>query len=315
MAMNPMQRRARNSFLTGMLVTLVVMALVVVLLLYKINQLNEDKEKLIALQQSVYVAAEDIKSGEEVTVDLLKTEIVQTSMDLTDVVTINDFSEFDDEGNEFILEYISKINIPAGTIVTRDMLSEAGDELTSDQRIQEYNMIVLPSQLRNGQFVDIRFKIANGNDYIVLSKKKVLQCTSDTIWLKMSEDEILLLGNAIVDAYQSPGSKLYATTYIEAGLQQAAIQTYVASNNVFNQIDRNPNIVQEAKNALWARYNDQAQVEQRTNHIEPSISYNSGSVQSGIQTEVSTMKSAREAFVQALEGTGEVGVDAMTPIQ
>lgn len=28
MAMNPMQRRARNSFLTGMLVTLVVMAVV-----------------------------------------------------------------------------------------------------------------------------------------------------------------------------------------------------------------------------------------------------------------------------------------------
>lgn len=315
MAMNPMQRRARNSFLTGMLVTLVVMAIVVVLLLSKINQLNEDKEKLIALQQQIYVAADDIKSGEEVTMDLLIQETVQTSMDTSNVLTINDFTQYDDEGNEFILEYISKLDIPAGTIITKDMVSETDDQLTSDQRIQEYNMIVLPSQLRNGQFIDIRFKLANGNDYIVLSKKKVIQCTSDTIWIKLAEDEILTLGNAIVEAYQSPGSKLYATTYIEAGLQDAAVQTYVVGTNVYSLIQNDPNVVEQAKAALWARYNDQAQVEQRTNHIEPSISYNSGSVQSGTQSEISAMKSAREAFVAELEGTGEVGIDTSVPLK
>lgn len=315
MAINPMQRRARNSFLTGMLVTLVVMAIVVALLLLKINQLNEDKEKLIALQQQIYVAAEDIKSGEEVTMELLIQETVQTSMDTSNVLTVDDFTEYDEEGNEFILEYISKLDIPAGTIITKDMVSETDDQLTSDQRIQEYNMIVLPSQLRNGQFVDIRFKLANGNDYIVLSKKKVIQCTADTIWIKLAEDEILTLGNAIVEAYQSPGSKLYATTYIEAGLQDAAVQTYVVGTNVYSLIQNDPNVIEQAKAALWARYNDQAQVEQRTNHIEPNISYNSGSVQSGTQSEISAMKSAREAFVAELEGTGEVGVDTSTPLK
>ena len=315
MAMNPMQRRARNSFLTGMLVTLVVMAIVVVLLLSKINQLNEDKEKLIALQQQIYVAAEDIKSGEEVTVDLLIQETVQTSMDTSNVLTVNDFAEYDEEGNEYILEYISKLDIPAGTIITKDMVSETDNQLTADQRIQEYNMIVLPSQLRNGQFIDIRFKLANGNDYIVLSKKKVIQCTSDTIWIKLAEDEILTLGNAIVEAYQAPGSKLYATTYIEAGLQDAAVQTYVVGPNVYSLIQNDPNVLEQAKSALWARYNDQAQVEQRTNHIEPSISYNTGSVQSGTQSEVTAMKSAREAFVEELEGTGEVGIDTSVPLK
>ena len=315
MAMNPMQRRARNSFLTGMLVTLVVMAIVVVLLLSKINQLNEDKEKLIALQQQIYVAAEDIKSGEEVTVDLLIQETVQTSMDTSNVLTVNDFAEYDEEGNEYILDYISKLDIPAGTIITKDMVSETDNQLTADQRIQEYNMIVLPSQLRNGQFIDIRFKLANGNDYIVLSKKKVIQCTSDTIWIKLAEDEILTLGNAIVEAYQAPGSKLYATTYIEAGLQDAAVQTYVVGPNVYSLIQNDPNVLEQAKSALWARYNDQAQVEQRTNHIEPSISYNTGSVQSGTQSEVTAMKSAREAFVEELEGTGEVGIDTSVPLK
>ena len=67
MALNPMQRRARNAFLTGMLITLVIMALVVILLFYKINALNEDKEKLLALQKSVYVASKTIRSGDNIT--------------------------------------------------------------------------------------------------------------------------------------------------------------------------------------------------------------------------------------------------------
>lgn len=315
MAMNPMQRKARNSFLTGMLVTLVVMAIVVVLLLSKINQLNEDKEKLIALQQQIYVAAEDIKSGEEVTMELLIQETVQTSMDTSNVLTVDDFTQYDEEGTEIILEYISKLDIPAGTIITKDMVSETDDQLTSDQRIQEFNMIALPSQLRNGQFIDVRFKLPNGNDYIVLSKKKVLQCTSDMIWLKLTEDEILTLGNAIVESYQSPGSKLYATTYIEAGLQDAASQTYLVSANIYSLIQNDPNVIEQAKAALWARYNDQTQVDQRTNYIESSITYNTGAVQSGNQSEISAMKSAREAFVAELEGTGEVGVDTTTPLK
>ena len=104
MAMNPMQRRARNSFLTGMLVTLVVMAVVVIALLYKINQLNEDMENLVALQTEVYVAAQDIKSGEEVTEDLLKKETVRTTVPADSILTLNDFVEYDEEEEVYVVE-------------------------------------------------------------------------------------------------------------------------------------------------------------------------------------------------------------------
>lgn len=172
MAMNPMQRRARNSFLTGMLVTLVVMAVVVIALLYKINKLNEDMENLLAKQQDIYVAAEDIPSGGEITEDLLKKETVRTTVPKDSIFTSADFLEVDDDGNEFALEYVSKVELPAGTIITKDMVAEAGDETTDDQRVQEYNMIMLPSELRNGQYIDIRYKLPNGADFIVASKKK-----------------------------------------------------------------------------------------------------------------------------------------------
>ena len=193
MAMNPMQRRARNSFLTGMLVTLVVMAVVVIVLLYKINQLNEDMENLIKLQSTVAVVSKDIKSGEDVTEDLLKKETVQTTIQKDKIFTSTDFIELDDEGNELVLEYISKVDLPKGTIITKDMVAEKGEQTTADQRIQEYNMITLPSQLKNGQYIDIRYKLPSGADYIVASKKKVLQCTADTIWLKVDEAELLTI--------------------------------------------------------------------------------------------------------------------------
>ncbi|MBR3697476.1 MAG: hypothetical protein IKM97_04370 [Clostridia bacterium] len=308
MAMNPMQRRARNSFLTGMLVTLVVMAIVVVLLLSKINQLNEDKEKLIALQKKYFVAAEDISSGDEITQDSIIEKVVQTEVIKEENLTTSDFYEVDENGNEFLLEYISKINLPAGTIITKDMVTEVGNELTSDQRIQEYNMIVLPSQLVNGNYIDIRFSLPSGADFIVLAKKKVLQCTKDTIWLKLSEEEILTLNNVIVEAYQAVGSKLYANVYVEAGLQESAIPTYPPNQAVMNLIERDPNIIGEARNALYYRYNSQGQADSRINQIDSAVIINTGAIQSGIQEEINNLKSAREEFVSQLEGTKEVGI-------
>ena len=76
MAVNPMQRRARNSFLICFLVALIIMALVVLLLLYKIKNLKEEKEALESKQRTVLVATADLKSGEEVTMDSFKTEVV-----------------------------------------------------------------------------------------------------------------------------------------------------------------------------------------------------------------------------------------------
>lgn len=309
MAMNPMQRRARNAFLTGMLVTLVVMAVVVIALLYRINQLNEDKEKLIALQKTVSVLAQDVKSGAEITEDLLSPETVQTTVPEDRMLTSADFYETDDEGNEFALQYISKVDLPQGTIITKDMVEEIGDETSDDQRIQEYSMITLPSQLKNGDYIDIRLQLPNGANYIVASKKKVLQCNSDTIWLKVSESEILTIGCAILESYQINGSKLYANMYSEAGMQAVASQTYTPNNDTWDLINRNPNISQEEKNELTTKYNNEDQGNGRVK-IDSSILIDASAVDTGVQSEATAIKAAREAFVAELEGTGEVGTPA-----
>ncbi len=322
MAVNPMQRRARNSFLIGFLVALIIMALVVLLLLYKIKNLNEAKEALESKQRTVLVATADLKSGEEVTMDSFKTEVVQTTMDTTQIIEEDDFKFKDDKTGDTIEKYsedgtqlqkklVMKVGVPANSIVTKDMVAEVDGQATDDQRIQEYNMIILPSELRNGDYVDIRVRFPKGQDYIVVAKKKIEQCTADTIWVKLTEEEILSLGNAIVESYTAEGTKLYATTYTEPGLQNAATPTYAVSEDVLKLINTDPNIRETARTALWSRYNEQKQNEQRVGQIDAVLSaYEDGrasSVESGIEEEITNLKTARESFVEELDGSGEVG--------
>ena len=314
MATNPMQRRARNSFLIGFLLALIIMAVVVMLLLYKIQNMRDDYNKLTALQQKVYVASDYIQSGTEVTIDSFAQETVQTSISSEEFITADDFVEYDEKtGTEYQKTILVRTDVPAGSIITKDMLEEVDDQTTNDQRLQEYNMIILPTLLKNGDYIDIRLQLPEGEDYIVVSKKKVVHATTDTIWLKMTEDEILTLGNAIVEAYTIVGSKLYATTYTAAGLQNAATPTYPVSSAVLALINSDPNVLQEARDGLWKRYSDQEQVEQRNNHINSALSayYDDmkESVEEGLEAEIEKIQEARQTYVESLEGTGLIGTD------
>ena len=314
MATNPMQRRARNSFLVGFLLALIIMALVVMLLMYKIKNLNDEKTALLKLQQKVYVASDYIQSGAEVTMDSFKYETVQTTLSDEEFITDDDFVTVDEESGEEITKTIlARTDIPAGSIITKEMLEEVDDKTTDDQRLQEYNMIILPTLLQNGDYIDIRLQLPEGEDYVVVAKKKVVYTTTDTVWIKLTEDERLTLGNAIVEAYTILGSKLYATTYTAAGLQEAATPTYPVSSAVLALINTDPNVLESAKQGLWQRYQDQEQVEQRNNHINAALSsyYETmkESVETALETEIEKTQEARAAYVESLEGTGLVGTD------
>lgn len=317
MAMNPMQRRARNSFLVGFLVALIIMAIVVVILLYKIKTVTAEKDALVALQSNVLVAKDKIKSGATVTMDDFTTATVITTVPADQILSSSDFDwtdsdgnvidKIDEQNNPVLKQLMMKIEVPSGTIVTKNMVEEIDDRTTDSQRIQEYNMILLPSQLVNGDFIDIRLSMPTGQDYIVLSKKCVLGTNATSLWLKLTEDELLTLNNAIVEAYTIPGSKLYAIPYTEAGLQAEAIPTYTVSQAVLDLIKSDKNVTEDAWAALAARYIP----EFRTKYFETALDENRANqpalVNAGNATEAQSIRSARQTFVEALEGTEEIG--------
>ena len=155
---------------------------------------------------------------------------------------------------------IAKIDMNVKTVLTLDMLS-VGSLITDDVRKQEYNSIVLPIDLMTGDYIDIRLQLPSGQDFIVVSKKMVEipvvegMDSVDTIWMQLSEDEILAMSCAIVEAYRINGSKLYATKYTDPGMQDAATPTYPINAETVALIQSNPNVTQNAMNSLRERYN------------------------------------------------------------
>ena len=192
------------------------------------------------------------------------------------------------------------------TVLTRDTISKGNNTTSDDVRKQEYNVIVLPTQIQTGDYVDIRLSMPNGQDYIVVSKKSVELPVIDgvdsesTIWLNLSEDEILSMNSAIVDAAKIQGTKLYATTYTEPGIQNAATPTYTTSKEVLKQIADDPNIVEKAKNELANRYN-QSMRETIDNAIQSDADKNEGSLATKIQESITKTQEERKKYLDALE--------------
>lgn len=300
MATNPMQRKAKNSFLLGVLVTILIMGIIVVLLFIKLMNMQKAENERIASQKQVYVLTQDVKSGDFVTSAALTTVTVDSGAVPSNAITPGNLTEYT----------VAKIDLKKGTTITAGMITESSEQATSDLRMQEYNMIKLSTQLTTNDYIDIRLRMPSGLDYIVVSKKCVEIPVIDgvesanTIWVKLSEAETLAMSNAIVEAYTMNGAILYTTTYTEPGMQEPATPTYVPSANVQNLMNQDPNILQEAKNELFTRYNNTSSI--RTNNINGELSQYqddaAGNVNSGVTSEVTSAQDQRKSYLDALAG-------------
>lgn len=297
---NPMQRKAKNSFLLGVLLTMLVMGVIVGLLFLKIMNMQKAENERLANQKQVYVLSQDVKSGDKVDSANLTTITVDNAAVPSNAITPGSLTEYT----------VAKIDLKKGTTITAGMITESSEETTADLRMQEYNMIKLSTQLATNDYIDIRLRMPSGLDYIVVSKKSVEipviggEESANTIWVKLSEAETLAMSNAIVEAYTMNGAILYTTTYTEPGMQDAATPTYVPSANVQNLMNQNPNILQEAKNALFTRYNSTSSI--RTNNINGELSQYQeeaqGNISNGVSSEVTSAQEQRKSYLDALAG-------------
>lgn len=154
----------------------------------------------------VAVLKRSIVQGEVITSDMIETINVNNSTVPTGVVPA---------GN--VVGLTAKYNIAAKVPITGDMVSE--DVIASDVRDVEINTVLMPSDLVEGDTVDIRIMYPNGTDYIVLAQKNIDKIYDTTFWCKLSEDEIQLLNSAVVDSFLNSGSKLYALRYTDSDAQ------------------------------------------------------------------------------------------------
>ena len=403
MASNPMQRKARNSFLLGMIITLLITGAIIVFLFLQLNQQIQAKKELEAQKVNVYTLSTDVKSGQVITEDMFTMLSVDKNTipaNATSVIGVidswylqtkdgqmfntdaeglylnesdslieltqqdggyyrNDTQERvtlrtdplsydgylfmvdtnsedsitrvyqEDNGNYYRFrlesdnttiskEYIEVNNVPVvakldlmkNTVVTANLVVQSDEVITDDVRREEYNMITLPVDLMTDDYVDIRVMFPNGQNFIVVSKALVEvpqnpdgTYISDTIWLNLREDEILMMSSAIVEAYGVQGAKIYATKYAEPGMQAAATPNYVPNQDVLAEIQRDPNIVETAMNAIRARITQDA-ANLRNQYIQSIINSDqgySGNVQSGMETGITNSDSARRQYIESMQ--------------
>lgn len=142
----------------------------------------------------------------------------------------------------------TKVNLAKGNVITESLLFSEGPA-SRDLRYREMSFVQLPSSLQQGDVIDIRIQFPSGEDYVLLSKKKVLQMSGQTVSVTLGEQEILTLSSAIVDAYLHKAS-IYSLMYVEPGIQAKAIPTYPANEQVTKLLARDPNIEAEAETYL-----------------------------------------------------------------
>ena len=239
--------------------------------------------------------------------------------------------EVQQEGNSYYIErnneredltlsevpLVAKVNMSANTVLTTSLIAKSDNVTQNDTRKVEYNMFILPTDLTTGDYIDIRLLLPSGTDYIVVAKKEVeiplvsgIDST-DTISINLNEDEINMLSNAIVDAFKVNGAKLYVSKYTEPGLQEPAEPTYPVSREVLQLINGNPNIVEEAKNALWNRYNaidsngTQTQAVQRNDVIKPAVETEDAldNFQENMEESITNSITRRQEYLEGLGTT------------
>jgi len=76
MASNPMQRKSRNAFLLGIIVTLIITGAVIALLFLQLKQKNDEIKAEQMARVNVYTLTQDVKAGQKLTADMFQLQSV-----------------------------------------------------------------------------------------------------------------------------------------------------------------------------------------------------------------------------------------------
>ena len=362
MATNPMQRKARNSFLLGMLVMLLIAGVIIGFLFIQLMNKTRKEQEQAAASVNAYVLNQDVKSGQVITTDMLTLQTVNKNLvpsnATSNLSVIENYALQDKSGNDIYTKYsnnnqaqlyitidnqeyqvhtddntgnfyirrnnndeyielnsvplVAKVNMNKNTLITTELLSKSDSMVQDDVRKQEYNMVILPTDLTTGDYIDVRLMLPSGQDYIVVSKKEVELPmidgidSADTIWINLSEDETLHMSCAIYDAFRINGAKLYATKYTEAGMQSAATPTYPINESTSALLESDPNILERAKNEIRQRYSSGNASNLRNNYINNTISSQGDQAQTNLETNmqdsITNSKNARQDYLESLGG-------------
>ena len=236
MLVGPMKKKMVTTVILVVIILTVIFGVIGFLLLSgKQNQIDELMKKAEVVERYVFTEnfpAGHVIDGDDLTLAVVKAESTpDNSYSFQTVVTPGNREEiYQYTGTtyktgelvntlELLIGRTLKINASRKTTLTDEMLVPIDETPSDDLRLEEFTMINLPSDAVDGEYIDVRIMFPTGEDFTVLLGKKIEKYTDSTIFLKLTEDEILTMGSAIVEAYMYEGTKIYATKYVDPSNQ------------------------------------------------------------------------------------------------
>lgn len=166
--------------------------------------------------KNVYVSAVDIKYGDIIMEDMLikESQLLSYPADL--------FTQAD-------IGKVAKLSVPSGTIMLSAMCEEELKGLT--EREVEFTCFYVSQNVEVGDYIDVRIRYQNGEDFVILPKKRVerLSLTNATCFLMVDEMELQMIASAIVDVTEY-NAVMYSNVYPQPEIQEAAVSTYPVRN-------------------------------------------------------------------------------------
>jgi len=202
------------------------------------EQIQQLKYDIYSLERQVYVPKEDIPYGTVLVEELFSK--VEMKLDISQ----NNFIDESDFGK------VNSITLQAGMPVLKFMTADP--EIKNDTRELQFNMFMIQTDQEAGDYVDVRITFPNGEDYIIVSKKrmKALNRTENLVSFWLDETELHRISSAVIDSYMHPGTKIYVAKYIVPELQNEATPYYPVNLDVLELMKNDPNILKKAGDAL-----------------------------------------------------------------
>ncbi len=208
---------------------------------------TEYAQQLLSYGKTLYVAIDDIKAGD--------TLLEGKNVERQNVITALSPDAYIDESD---IGKKATSNITNGTPIYKSLVVDS--TVTNGTRLVELSTVTLPlSNVGSGVYVDVRIMFPNGEDYIVLPKKRMmnLYLEQSIFTLELEEDEILTLSSAIVDTYTVTGTRMYVTTYVAPNVQEAPNATYLVRKETIDLITNSPNVIKQMAYTINAKLREE----------------------------------------------------------
>lgn len=201
-----------------------------------------------------------------------------------------------------------KIPVNPGTPLTTDMIMK--DKLEDSMRDVDIVLEKVPVGTDIGDYVDIRYTTPGGEDFIVLSHIRIQDMGDATFKVYLTENQQQTYLGALVDRYSANTgmASLYATKYIEPGVQEKADQYYQVPDNVKAVMAQDPNIVNKAEFSIYNRYRKYVDsaienyIKDNEDDVKSDLKAAKDKLEQAINQDFSTKRAEQENAIEGAEG-------------